>query len=59
MLRRGAAEALEGLVDDFARVGFTPLTTDPAEAEPWLQGGEGVIAKELSSTCSPASARAW
>ena len=49
-------EALEGLIDGWDSPGsveLTPLTDDPAEAEPWLQGGEGVIAKELDSTYKP------
>lgn len=50
-------EALEGLVKSWGKktgsVELTPLTRDPAEAEPWLQGGEGVIAKELGSTYKP------
>src|SRR3954453_20716025 len=35
---------LEQLVD--RPVDLTPYTLDPAEAEPWLHGAEGVIAKE-------------
>jgi ATP-dependent DNA ligase len=31
----------------------TPLTRDPAEAEPWLRSGEGVVAKDLRSTYRP------
>jgi len=53
---RERREALEGLVEGWKGPGsveLTPLTTDPAEAEPWLQGGEGVIAKELSSVYKP------
>jgi ATP-dependent DNA ligase len=49
-------EALEGLIDGWDEPGsvdLTPLTEDPAEAEPWLQGGEGVIAKELDSVYKP------
>ena len=37
------APALEALVD--TPVDLTPATLDPAEAEPWLHGAEGVIAK--------------
>ncbi|MEJ7876222.1 MAG: ATP-dependent DNA ligase [Solirubrobacterales bacterium] len=53
---RERREALEGLIegwDEHGSVELTPLTTDPSEAEPWLQGGEGVIAKELSSVYKP------
>jgi ATP-dependent DNA ligase len=32
---------------------LTPCTRDPAEAEPWLQGAEGVIAKELGAPYRP------
>lgn len=50
-------KALEKLVKGWKKktgsVELTPLTTDPAAADPWLQGGEGVIAKELDSTYKP------
>jgi ATP-dependent DNA ligase len=36
-------------VTDATTVDLTPSTTDPAQAEPWLHGAEGVIAKELDS----------
>jgi ATP-dependent DNA ligase len=36
-------------VTDQPTVDLTPSTTDPAQAEPWLHGAEGVIAKELDS----------
>ena len=49
--------ALERLVESFGgepgSVELTPFTEDPAAAEPWLQGGEGVIAKELEATYRP------
>lgn len=32
---------------------LTPLTLKPAEASPWLEGGEGVIAKELEAPYLP------
>lgn len=32
---------------------LTPLTLDPATAEPWIAGGEGVIAKELDAPYRP------
>ncbi len=44
--------ALEELVAGFGEPGsveLTPLVADPAEAEPWLETGEGVIAKRLDS----------
>jgi ATP-dependent DNA ligase len=42
---------LEALVE--APVDLTPTTTDPAEAQPWLQGSEGVIAKQLDCPYRP------
>jgi ATP-dependent DNA ligase len=32
---------------------LTPLTLDPQQAEPWIAGGEGVIAKELGAPYRP------
>jgi ATP-dependent DNA ligase len=34
-------------------VELTPCTRDPAEAEPWLQGAEGVVAKQLDAPYRP------
>jgi ATP-dependent DNA ligase len=34
-------------------IGTTPLTRVPAEAEPWLAGGEGVVAKEMGAPYRP------
>jgi ATP-dependent DNA ligase len=34
-------------------VELTPLTLDPTAAEPWLENGEGVIAKELEEPYRP------
>jgi ATP-dependent DNA ligase len=34
-------------------IDLTPSTTDPEAAEPWLAGGEGVVAKELSAPYRP------
>jgi ATP-dependent DNA ligase len=42
---------LEALVDH--PVDLTPTTTDPAEAEPWLHGAEGVIAKDRGAPYKP------
>ena len=36
-----------------APVDLTPATTDPAEAEPWLHGAEGVIAKRQDAPYRP------
>jgi ATP-dependent DNA ligase len=45
-------EALKALA---AEHGFdvTPLSTDPADCEPWLAHGEGVVAKELEAPYRP------
>jgi ATP-dependent DNA ligase len=42
---------LEQLVD--APVDLTPATEDPGEAQPWLQGAEGVIAKRQDAPYAP------
>jgi ATP-dependent DNA ligase len=42
---------LEALVD--APVDLTPTTTDPDGAQEWLQGAEGVVAKELDAPYRP------
>lgn len=42
---------LERVVD--ARVDLTPMTTTSAEAQPWLHGAEGVIAKQLDAPYRP------
>src|SRR3954447_3993495 len=34
-------------------VDLTPASTDPADAEPWLQGAEGVIAKRQDAPYTP------
>ena len=44
-------EALEDLVS--APVDLTPLTRDPAEAQPWLRRGEGVVAKQIGAPYRP------
>ncbi len=46
--RRAALEALAP-----APVDLTPRTHSPADAEPWLRGGEGVVAKELDAPYRP------
>jgi ATP-dependent DNA ligase len=43
--------ALECLVTEPIRL--TPLTDDPAEAEPWLDRGEGVVAKDCRAPYRP------
>ena len=47
--------ALEQLAE--SGIGLTPLTREPAETEPWLAHGEGVVAKELGAPYRPGSAR--
>ena len=42
---------LEGIVD--SPVDLTPRTLDPADAQPWLRGAEGVIAKETAAPYRP------
>jgi ATP-dependent DNA ligase len=42
---------LEELVE--RPVELTPCTRDPATAEPWLQGAEGVVAKQLDAPYRP------
>src|SRR4051794_33909894 len=42
---------LERVVD--APVDLTPMTLDPGEASPWLQGAEGVVAKERDAPYRP------
>ena len=42
---------LEALIE--APVDLTPMTTDPEQAEPWLHGAEGVIAKQRSAAYRP------
>jgi ATP-dependent DNA ligase len=44
-------DRLAALVDK--PVDLTPATEDPAEAEPWLHGAEGVIAKRQDARYSP------
>jgi ATP-dependent DNA ligase len=54
---RDRRDALERLHKSWKKkpgsVELTPLTEDPKKAEPWLQGGEGVIAKELGAPYRP------
>ena len=50
--RRRAELELEERSPD-AVVDLTPATRDPAQAEPWLQGAEGVIAKQLDAPYRP------
>jgi ATP-dependent DNA ligase len=51
--RRAELEELLGKSGKKASVELTPAKRDPAEAEPWLQGAEGVIAKQLDAPYRP------
>ncbi len=47
--RRAALEQLTAEME----IGLTPLTVVPAETEPWLAHGEGVVAKDLGAAYRP------
>jgi ATP-dependent DNA ligase len=49
--RRAALEEMIG--KGAGSVELTPLTEDATDAQPWLQGGEGVIAKQLAAIYKP------
>jgi ATP-dependent DNA ligase len=51
--RREALERWLADADDPGSVELTPLVRAPGEAEPWLAGGEGVIAKRLDAPYLP------
>jgi ATP-dependent DNA ligase len=51
--RREALEQLVGGSKDPGSVEVTPLVSTVGEAEPWLESGEGVIAKECSAPYRP------
>jgi ATP-dependent DNA ligase len=51
--RRDALKTLIEKAKDPGSVELTPLVGDPAEAEPWLAGGEGVIAKQVDAPYRP------
>ena len=53
--RRAALERF----DRQTGIGLTPLTTEPAETEPWLAHGEGVVAKDARAPTGRGSARGW
>lgn len=48
---RDRRERLEALVAE--PLHLTPFSLDPADAQPWLRGGEGVVAKELDAPYLP------
>jgi ATP-dependent DNA ligase len=49
--QRERRDRLEALVE--APVDLTPASEDPADAQPWLQGAEGVIAKRQDAPYRP------
>ena len=49
--QRERRDRLEQLVE--APVDLTPASEDPAEAQPWLQGAEGVVAKRQDAPYRP------
>jgi ATP-dependent DNA ligase len=51
--RRDALKTLIEKAKDPGSVELTPLVGDPAEAEPWLASGEGVIAKQVEAPYRP------
>jgi ATP-dependent DNA ligase len=51
--RRASLEVLVGGFDDAGSIEVTPLTRSPDDAQPWLQSGEGVIAKEVAAPYRP------
>jgi ATP-dependent DNA ligase len=51
--RREALGKLVGEASDPGSVELTPLVGEIAEAEPWLQSGEGVIAKQIDAPYRP------
>jgi len=51
LAQRERRERLEQLVD--RPVDLTPATSDPADAEPWLHGAEGVVAKQRDAPYRP------
>ena len=51
--RRDVLEGWLAGADDAGTVELTPLGREPADAEPWLADGEGVIAKRLDAPYRP------
>lgn len=55
----GLVRGMDGAVEEgpggwsAGTVELTPLTLDPEAAAPWMEGGEGVIAKELEAPYRP------
>jgi ATP-dependent DNA ligase len=54
LLERPLSERRAALVEFVSEpIGLTPLTDDPSEAEPWLERGEGVVAKDCRAPYRP------
>ncbi len=53
LLERPFAERRERLEHELANVDLTPLTRTADEAEPWLDSGEGVVAKDARAPYRP------
>lgn len=52
--------ALEELAPDLGpSVALTPAVTDPVQAQQWLDGGEGVVAKRLDAPYRPGKREGW
>ena len=56
--RRAALERLIGGFPDAGSVELTPIAYRVGDADPWLQGGEGVVAKRLDSAYMPGERKA-
>jgi ATP-dependent DNA ligase len=56
--RRARLESLAGTLGE-AGIELTPTATEPADAEPWLAHGEGVVVKDLDSTYQPGKRLNW
>jgi len=53
----GAKRRRRGIGPMVGSIELTPLTEDPAGAAPWLEGGEGVIAKQIDAPYRPGDRR--
>jgi ATP-dependent DNA ligase len=56
--RRARLEALAPMLAE-AGIELTPTAREPADAEPWLAHGEGVVVKDLGSTYQPGKRLNW
>ncbi len=51
--RRGALEHFVGALGEEPTFDLTPVASEPADARPWLQAAEGVVAKERRAPYRP------